>query len=104
MSEAEHERPTATPFNTVVLSEKEKETLNRSPNLSAASTGEFAIDIPVRKAPQQKRSRWWGAWKKDNGERVAVFGPERVIEDEYIKVGSSPSMLLLFTLRFHIRY
>ncbi|KAL8290624.1 hypothetical protein RQP46_002882 [Phenoliferia psychrophenolica] len=31
------------------------------------------------------RSKYLGAWRKKDGKRVPIFGPERVIEDPYIK-------------------
>lgn len=31
------------------------------------------------------RSRFFTSWKRSDGARMKIFGPERVVEDEYIK-------------------
>lgn len=40
------------------------------------------------RTPAVFRSKIFAMWKKADGKRVPVFGPERVVEDPYIKVSS----------------
>ncbi|KAM0751252.1 hypothetical protein T439DRAFT_325402 [Meredithblackwellia eburnea MCA 4105] len=54
------------------------------------STESTVVDIgkPSSLKPKIRslfRPKWKGAFRKENGERVPVFGPERVVEDPYIK-------------------
>lgn len=53
----------------------------------ASTTSTAAPGSPAAtKKANTFRSKYLGAWRKKDGKRVPVFGPERVIEDPYIKV------------------
>lgn len=45
-----------------------------------------ASDIKAVKVSPAKRSKWWAGLQKDDGKKVPIFGPERVVEDPYIQV------------------
>lgn len=58
---------------------------------SVASSLPFMFDekaiasAGVRSKSKVTKKPWYGTWRTNDGSRVAVFGPERVVEDEYIK-------------------
>lgn len=41
--------------------------------------------IAKKKAAPRFRSRWFASMRDPNGKRMKAFGPERVVEDPYIK-------------------
>lgn len=87
--EGETETPIPTvPTFTVALKPGQK-TLKPTSDLSNSLPFLFESPPVPSKSPKiddkKPQSRFFGAWRKDSGGRVPVFGPEKPVEDEYIK-------------------
>lgn len=83
MSTDEHERQTTAAFPT--MNEKVNAAPN-SPQSSVVGSTAVASSTASVKGRAKRAGRRFSGWRKGNGERVAIFGPEKVVEDEYIKV------------------
>lgn len=85
MATDEHERPTSSPFP--ILDDK----LAAPSSPGVASFGTTFVESS-RGSVKPKTGGWMSRWRRaDDGKVVAIFGPERVVEDEYIKVSDRPS-------------
>lgn len=79
----EHERPTTSPFS--ILNEKHSHNVPSSPRSTESSNGSATVVEPASNKIQKPKGRWFGSWKRADGGEVPIFGPERVVEDEYIR-------------------
>ncbi|SCZ91831.1 BZ3500_MvSof-1268-A1-R1_Chr5-3g08165 [Microbotryum saponariae] len=58
---------------------------NASPSGKQTTEEKEGHTTTTRKRIAQFRSRFWATLKTEDGKRVPMFGPERVVEDPYIK-------------------
>ena len=56
-----------------------------SASASKPQAGEQRLSRTARAKKYIFRPRWKASWKSADGKRMPIFGPERVVEDPYIK-------------------